>query len=121
MYHLTDGLITESFSCQIPVYPLHFPLIRTRRVKPLFLQEPPYRFSLSALITTCFKGIIDQLCRHAFLLELRPDFPAALHSLPAADKVLRVPGIIEISERSYIFHRSVDDLRRIQAEPPSRI
>ena len=74
LYHLTDGLITETFSCQIPVYPLHFPLIRARRVKPLFLQEPPYRFSLSALITTRFKGIIDQFCRHAFLLELRPDF-----------------------------------------------
>src|SRR5699024_5048352 len=97
LYHLTDGLITESFSCQIPVYPLHFPLIRARRVKPLFLQEASYRVSLSALVAARFKGVIDQFCRHSLLLELRPDFPPAFHPLSAADKVLRVPGVIEIS------------------------
>ena len=73
LYHLTDSLIAESFSCQIPVYPLHFPLIRARRVKPLFPQEPPYRGSFAALIITCFKGIVDHFRRHSFLQELRPD------------------------------------------------
>ena len=32
-------------------------------------EEDLEAFLLSALITTRLKGIIDQLCRHAFLLE----------------------------------------------------